>query len=172
MSNVAAFGAYATDVVATQRVFYNQSPGFAYQIMLVLSIQILGYSLGGILRPFVVWPASMIWPGALVNCALFNTLHKNYGKRDHKHISRHKFFGIVLLCSFTWYWLPGYLFTALSMFNWICWIAPTNPTVNALFGTSSGLGLGILTFDWSMVSFIGSPLVTPVSCHPPSSRVL
>jgi OPT family small oligopeptide transporter len=161
MSNVAAFGAYATDVVATQRVFYNQSPGFAYQIMLVLSIQILGYSLGGILRPFVVWPASMIWPGALVNCALFNTLHKNYGKRDHKHISRHKFFGIVLLCSFTWYWLPGYLFTALSMFNWICWIAPTNPTVNALFGTSSGLGLGILTFDWSMVSFIGSPLVTP-----------
>ena len=35
---------------------------------------------------------------------------------------------------------------------------------NALFGTATGLGMGIFTFDWSMIAFFGSPLVTPVSC--------
>jgi hypothetical protein len=131
--------------------------------MLALSTQILGFSLGGALRQFVVWPSSMIWPGALVNCALFNTLHKNYGKREGRHISREKFFCLVVLGSFIWYWVPGYLFTALSVMNWICWIVPNNVPVNVLFGTVSGLGMGTLTLDWAMVSYIGSPLVTPVS---------
>jgi OPT family small oligopeptide transporter len=60
-----------------------------------------------------------------------------------------------------WYWVPGFLFTALSMFNWVCWIAPNNVVVNTLFGTNTGLGMGLLTFDWSMITYIGSPLVTP-----------
>jgi OPT family oligopeptide transporter len=166
MANAVAYGAYSTDIVATQRILYNQSPGWNYQIMLILSIQILGFSLGGILRQFVVWPSSMIWPGALVSSALFNTLHKNYGKYERRHISREKFFLIVLIGSFLWSWLPSYLFTALSVFNWACWIAPQNPTINALFGTSTGLGLGIFTFDWSMIAYVGSPLVTPVSSKP------
>jgi hypothetical protein len=104
----------------------------------------------------------MIWPGALVNSALFNTLHRNYGKSDHGHMTRERFFLIATGCSFLWYWVPGYLFTALSVFNWVCWIAPNNVAVNVLFGTNTGLGMGILTFDWAMVSYIGSPLVTPV----------
>ena len=104
-----------------------------------------------------------------MNAALFSTLHKNYGKRDTKHISCEKFFGLVVLGSFYWFWLPSYLFTALSIFNWVCWIAPNNVVVNQLFGYSTGLGIGFLTFDWSMISFVGSPLVVPVcvptSCH-------
>jgi hypothetical protein len=163
MANVVVGGAYATDIVATQKVFYGQQPSFSYQIMLMLSTQIIGFSLGGLLRRFLVWPSSMIWPGALVNCALFNTLHKSYGQIDRSHLSREKFFCIVLGCSFVWYWLPGYLFTALSVFNWVCWIVPNNTVANQLFGTQSGLGMGIFTFDWAMISYVGSPLVTPVS---------
>ncbi|KAJ7129141.1 OPT oligopeptide transporter [Mycena epipterygia] len=152
MINVAYIGAYATDVLATQQMYYNQILPWSYQILLVLGTQVFGFSLGGMLRQFVVWPSSMIWPGALVNSALFNTLHKNYGKRDRGHMTRERF---------VWYWVPGYLFTALSVFNWVCWIAPNNVTVNALFGTSTGLGMSIITFDWAQISFIGSPLVTP-----------
>ena len=167
MANVVVGGAYATDIVATQKVFYGQQPSFSYQIMLMLSTQIIGFSLGGLLRRFLVWPSSMIWPGALVNCALFNTLHKSYGQIDRSHLSREKFFCIVLGCSFVWYWLPGYLFTALSVFNWVCWIVPNNTVANQLFGTQSGLGMGIFTFDWAMISYVGSPLVTPVSSSNP-----
>ena len=163
MVNVGAGGAYATGVTATQKMIYNQKLTFCYQILLVISTQVLGFSLGGLLRQFVVWPSSMIWPGALVNSALFNTLHKNFGKRDRGHMTSERFFCIAMACSFIWYWVPGYFFTALSIFNWVCWIAPNNVAINVLFGANTGLGMGILTFDWSMIAFNGSPLVTPVS---------
>jgi OPT family oligopeptide transporter len=55
----------------------------------------------------------------------------------------------------------GYLFTALSVFSWLCWIWPKNVVVNQLFGTWSGLGLSVLTFDWTQISWIGSPLMVP-----------
>lgn len=163
MTNVAANGVFATDVIASQRIFYKQVVPMSYQILLSLSSQIYGFALGGMLRSFVVWPASAIWPGALVNAALFNTLHKNYGKREGSHFTREKFFCVALGCSFLWYWMPGYLWTGLSMFSWICWISPNNTVVNSLFGTATGLGMSVVTFDWAMISFIGSPLVTPVS---------
>jgi OPT family oligopeptide transporter len=162
MASVAVYGAYGAEVVATQRLFYGQTVSFSYQIFLSLSVQLLGFSLAGALRRFLVWPAAVLWPGALVNAALFNTLHKNYQKNDRKHMSRFKFFFLVTAGSFVWYWVPGFLWTGLSVFNWVCWIAPNNVAVNQLFGTLSGLGMGILTFDWAMISYVGSPLVTPV----------
>jgi hypothetical protein len=33
--------------------------------------------------------------------------------------------------------------------------------VNQLFGVISGLGMSGITFDWSQISYINSPLVTP-----------
>lgn len=57
--------------------------------------------------------------------------------------------------------LPGYLFTALSTFSWICWFAPDNRVVNQLFGVESGLGMGMLTFDWAQITWVGSPLMVP-----------
>jgi hypothetical protein len=164
MADVVVFGAYATDIVATQQFFYGQTLSYSYQMLLILGTQLVGFSLGGFLRRFVVWPASMLWPSALVNAALFNTLHKNYGKTSNKRgrLSREKFFSIVLACGFVWYWIPGYLWTGISVFNWVCWAAPQNVVVNQLFGTLSGLGMSVLTLDWAVVSYMGSPLVTPV----------
>ncbi|EIN13377.1 OPT oligopeptide transporter [Punctularia strigosozonata HHB-11173 SS5] len=161
MANVVVGGAYATEVIAAQRVFYGQNWPFAYQILLTVSSQLIGYAFGGLVRQFLVWPSSMIWPGALVNAALFNTLHKNFGRRDRGHMTRERFFCFALLASFVWYWVPGYLWTGLSVMNWVCWIKPNNIVVNQLFGTNTGLGMGILTFDWSMIAYIGSPLVVP-----------
>ncbi|KAG7098938.1 hypothetical protein E1B28_000828 [Marasmius oreades] len=161
MSSIVGNGAAGSDVFFGQQMFYGQQMTFAYQITLALGIQIAGYSMAGFLRQFVVWPSSMIWPGALVTSALFNTLHKNYSKRERGHMTRERFFLIVVICSFAYHWLPSYLFTALSMFNWVCWIAPENVVVNALFGTATGLGMGIFTFDWAMISYFASPLVSP-----------
>lgn len=33
--------------------------------------------------------------------------------------------------------------------------------VNELFGVVSGLGMGLLTFDWNQVALLDSPLVVP-----------
>ncbi|KAG1773002.1 OPT oligopeptide transporter protein-domain-containing protein [Suillus occidentalis] len=64
---------YATDIIAVRRDFYNQTFYFSYQWMWVISTQLTGFSLGGIMHRFLVLPPSMIWP--TVTCALFNTLH-------------------------------------------------------------------------------------------------
>lgn len=163
MANVVVYGAPVTDIIATQTFFYNTPWGIGKQFVLGLAVQLLGFSFAGLVRQFLVWPSSMIWPGVLVRSALLNTMHKNYGKKETKHISRERFLFFACLCSFIWYWVPGFLFTALSIFNWVCWIAPNNIVVNTLFGYASGLGMGFLTFDWAMISYVGSPLVVPVS---------
>ena len=172
MANVVAGGAYATDIIATQRTFYLQQWSVTYQLLLVISTQTIGFSLAGICRRFLVWPSSMIWPATLVNTALFNALHSTYGRTEKGQMSRERFFFLAFLCSFLWYFLPGYLFTALSVFSWVCWIRPQDKMINALFGYTHGVGMGLLTFDWSMIAYISSPLVTPVCLLSSPSRSL
>ncbi|KAH9911843.1 OPT oligopeptide transporter [Fomitopsis serialis] len=152
MAGVGAGSAYATDIVAVQRVYYSQEYNFIYQWMVVMSTQLIGFSIGGILRRFLVQPASMIWP---------TNLQQYSGIGNRGGISRERFFGFVFLGSFCWYWFPDYIFQAMSYFNWVCWIVPNNVVVNQLFGYSSGLGMSLLTFDWAQISYIGSPLATP-----------
>lgn len=158
-------GPYALDVLVAQRVNGADS-STAFQVMLVLSSQLFGFAIAGLVRRILVWPSIMLWPGALVNCAVWSTLHKTYGRREKKHVSRLRFFGIALAAAFFYYFLPGYLFTALSVFNWACWIAPQNVLVNTLLGTQTGLGMSVLTFDWNQITWVGNPLISPVSSRP------
>ncbi|KIO27853.1 hypothetical protein M407DRAFT_22904 [Tulasnella calospora MUT 4182] len=265
MANVVSGGAYATDIIAAQRTFYDQHWSVTYQLSLVISTQLLGFAFAGVCRRFLVWPASMIWPETLVNAALFNTMHSMYlddemdefyaqqeeqekiaageippppsgffarilarvnifnksqqsaaAIRRRKANSRFRLFNRTLLIATVWNFFPSYLFTALSQFTPLCWIFTTpkgvtapapalpdamlkngtstssisngitkmmvrqivdggvgtagtilqttpkkNIIINQLFGYSTGLGMGFITFDWSMISYVGSPLVTP-----------
>jgi OPT family small oligopeptide transporter len=163
MATVGYQSAYATDIVAVQRVFYNQTFNFSFQWLMVMSTQLIGFSIGGICRRFLVQPPSMIWPTNLVTAALFNTLHATQyaGMGTRGGISRERFFLYAFLGSFCWYFMPGYLFGALSYFSWVCWIVPDNIKVNQMFGYRSGLGMSVLTFDWAQIAYIGSPLATP-----------
>ncbi|KAH9940429.1 OPT oligopeptide transporter [Epithele typhae] len=165
MASVGAGSAYATDIVAVQRVYYNQiySFGCAWCAVIPRLLTHIGFSIGGIARRFLVQPPSMIWPANLVTCALFNTLHSQQyaGVGDRGGISRERFFFYMFTASAVWYLFPGYIFQALSFFNWVCWIAPDNVIVNQLFGYNSGLGMSLITFDWSQIAYIGSPLATP-----------
>ncbi|CAK5269213.1 unnamed protein product [Mycena citricolor] len=182
MAGVGAGSAYATDIIAVQRVFYHQRYPFIYQWMVVMSTQLIGFSIGGIARRFLVQPPSMIWPYNLVTCALFNTLHAQQyaGVGSRGGFSREKFFYLAFIASTVWYVVPGeahslarpevqelnnlvlgYLFTALSFFSWVCWIFPKNIVVNQLFGVNYGLAMGMVTFDWAQITYIGSPLATP-----------
>ena len=112
MATVGAASAYATDIIAVQKVYYNQSYNFSYQWLLVMSTQLIGFSIGGIARRFLVQPPSMIWPANLVNCALFNTLHQQQyaGVGNRGGISRERFFTYALIASTCWYFFPGYIF--------------------------------------------------------------
>lgn len=64
---------------------------------------------------------------------------------------------------FVYYWFPGYLFTALSTFNWMTWIAPNNFLLALLTGSETGLGLfnPITTFDWKVATSSYAALAQP-----------
>lgn len=115
MATVGASSAYATDIIAVQRVYYNQTYNFSYQWLVVMSTQLIGFSIGGIARRFLVQPPSMIWPANLVNCALFNTLHQQQyaGVGNRGGISRERFFVYCLIAGTSWYFFPGYIFQVI-----------------------------------------------------------
>jgi hypothetical protein len=77
-------------------------------------------------------------------------------------ISRYGFLWRVTLIAFLWYFIPGYVFPALSTFAFITWIFPHNVIINQMFGMTTGMALLPITFDWSQITgFLGSPLTTP-----------
>lgn len=159
--------AYAMNILIAQTNFYRQDVPVGYQILLVLLTQFLGYGAAGLTRRWIVYPASMIWPQTLITATVFNTLAKS-DLTEHIHLSRvnwsrYKMFSVVTICSFVWYWFPGFIFKALLYFSWVCWIVPNHIVVNQVFGVSSGLGIMPITFDWTQITqaLSVSPLATP-----------
>ncbi|EFP80734.2 uncharacterized protein PGTG_06690 [Puccinia graminis f. sp. tritici CRL 75-36-700-3] len=161
MANAAVGPVYAVNMTLVMEKYYQRPPGPGFDICIALATQLLGFALAGVTRRFLIWPASMIWPSNLVVCTLLNTFHAEDDDGSDGSLTRFRFFMYVAVGSFVWYWIPGYLFTALSTFSWVCWLAPRNRLLNQMFGTVNGLGLSLLTFDWSQIAYIGSPLVVP-----------
>ncbi|KAI1300528.1 hypothetical protein EDD11_006157 [Mortierella claussenii] len=77
-----------------------------------------------------------------------------------QRMSRMKYFLLVTLASFLYYWVPGFLFPTIGTLSWLCWIQPNNIPLAQLTG-SNGLGIGTIALDWTAVSYDISPLVTP-----------
>ncbi|KAF9871227.1 small oligopeptide opt family [Colletotrichum karsti] len=164
MSNLSFGPSWATDIIQAQKAsaFYGLDTPVPYQFLLGLSMQLFGLGMAGLAYRFIVEPPHMIWPSTLANAALFQTLHGRANPvADGWRISRYRLFLYVFIGGFFWYWLPGYLFTGLSTFAFICWAAPNNVVVNNLFGMSTGLAYLPTTFDWSQIAYNGSPLVVP-----------
>ncbi|KAJ7776309.1 OPT oligopeptide transporter protein-domain-containing protein [Mycena metata] len=160
MANVAVGNPYAINAIVVSEFFYNIKIDYWFALVLVLATQLTGFGLAGICRRFLVWPASMVWPQNLVACTLLNTLHAE-DDQGAGGMTRYRYFVLVTLGSFFFFFLPGFLFKALSVFSFVCWAAPKNVLLNQLFGVYSGLGMSVLTFDWSQISWIGSPLMVP-----------
>ncbi|SAM03355.1 hypothetical protein [Absidia glauca] len=170
MANAAATAFDAIDIIVVQKIYYDQDWGFGGGILLVLTTSLLGFGFAGMLRRYLVRPAAMVWPINLVNATLFHTLHKDVPKAvkdvEATHsgltMSRNKFFLIGFVCSFVWYFFPGYIIPVLTSISWICWIKKDSVLVSQLGSGLNGLGLASFTLDWSSISaWYPSPLAIP-----------
>jgi OPT family oligopeptide transporter len=114
MANVSFGTAYATDIILAQKVFYKQDFGIAFQLLLTITTSSVGYGIAGILRRFLVYPAAMIWPSNLVSVSLLHAMHEKEEDLDPTvfggNMSKYKWFGVVFLCSYLYYWIPGFFF--------------------------------------------------------------
>lgn len=143
-------------------MYYDQKwATFGYQIMLTLSSQYIGFGFAGILRRFAIYPTKAMWPMQMPTLALNRALLDPERKQSINGwtISKYWFFLVVFAGSFVYYWIPDYLFAALSNFNWMTWIAPNNVNLALLTG-QSGMGINpIPTFDLNVIG-VGN-VVTP-----------
>lgn len=125
----------------------------------------MGMGFAGYLRRFSVYPVKALWPTILPTIAMNRALTRPEPRENIYGwtMSRYRFFYICTVSMFFYYWLPGYLFTALSTFNWMTWIDPSNKTLAILTGSSLGLGLfnPITTFDWNIATSSYQALALP-----------
>lgn len=165
--NVSIGGAYgALYNIITQKLpmFYdNEWATIGYQFLLLFSTQFVGFGFAGIMRRLIVYPVRAVWPTLLPTLALNRALAaKEPNKNVHGWtISRYSFFLVVFSIAFVYYWIPNYLFSSLSLFNWMTWISPNNFNLATITGSITGLGLNpIPSFDWAILNN-NSPLNIP-----------
>ena len=129
---------------------------FGYQFLLTLSTSFMGFGLAGIVRKFVVYPVNCLWPSILPTVALNRALCQPEKKSNINgwKVSSFSFFLIVFAASFVYFWIPDYLFTALSTFNWLTWIAPDNFNLATITGSRTGMGVNPITsFDFNIILY-------------------
>lgn len=158
-------GATATYVYTAMSERLNIPVTTGFKLLFQLSVQGIAFGLSGIFQKLLVDPAYCIWPTALPTCTLIHGMHNSNFATDVESrwkIKPIKFFWIALGLVTAWHFVPGFLFTGLSYFAWVTWIAPDNVLINTLFGAWSGMDLLPLTFDWNqIIAYQPSPLVTP-----------
>ncbi|OMH80954.1 Oligopeptide transporter 8 [Zancudomyces culisetae] len=157
--------AYAIDVMVLQELYYNIRISYIEVIMFLISTQLLGYGLSGLLYNVLVKPAVMIWPDNLVSCSVLRALHgsnENDTRNGKKLMSKYNFFSLVLIGTFLYQLLPGFFFQLLASISILCFLYPNSIKAQQLGSGMTGLGLGSFTFDWTVIaSYLGSPLATP-----------
>jgi OPT family small oligopeptide transporter len=168
MANVsfAQGAAYSTYGLEALMGFYKKDYGVGFALLFTISTQMIGLGLAGIYRRFLVYPAAMIWPVTLPNCALFYTLHDRTPSdpaiTGGWSISRYRWFMYIGIGSFVWYWFPGFIWQGLSVFAFVTWIRPNNVVINQVFGGFSGISILPITFDWTYITaYLLSPLIPP-----------
>ncbi|KAI9015458.1 OPT oligopeptide transporter protein-domain-containing protein [Hyaloraphidium curvatum] len=164
--------AYAIDILAVQRLFYNTDIGPMGSIMLLMTTQCIGYGLAGMLRKWLVEKREMVWPGTLPIIALFNTLHgkdetgPSHAKSTTDAERRMNFFVTVFFASVLYGFLPSYIAPTLTSIAVLCLLGggPAGTISKTLAQLGSGYrGAGILNFtlDWNYAGITG-PLYTPL----------
>ncbi|KAF9986513.1 hypothetical protein BGZ75_001733 [Mortierella antarctica] len=150
--------AYATNVLAIQSLIFNAPLGSLTGVGLVVSSQCIGFSMAWFLFDYVIKPSVMIWPATLVNVSLYNTLHEH--KVLTRWFTRMQLFWYAFFAIFIYQWLPRMFMPVLTSMALLCWIKPSNNVLRKLGSGYTGLGMGCISLDWSIISGVG-PLYTP-----------
>ncbi len=102
MASAGATSAVAIEILAAQLLYYNQSPNAAAAVFLVISSQLLGYGIAGLLRGILVQPVKMLWPINIPVNSLMETLHRDRSETA----KRIRVFLVIFGIMFLWEIIP------------------------------------------------------------------
>ena len=120
--------------MAVQDLFYKQDIGPVGGLLLLLTTQMIGFGLSGLVYDLLVRPTesvasshaiqrslmvvrSMLWPSTLALVTLFNTLH---GDSQSLTRQRLRFFYIAFLACFAWQFMPALFAPGLTSIAVLC----------------------------------------------------
>jgi hypothetical protein len=92
-------------VLAVQKLYYNIEPSAAVGVFLILSTQMLGYGIAGLLRRTLIYPSKMLYPTNLPTASLLENLHREQSKSKKKM----RVFHIAFVVLFVWQTMPQYI---------------------------------------------------------------
>ncbi|KAF9961218.1 hypothetical protein BGZ65_011027 [Modicella reniformis] len=154
--------AYATNVIAIRSLVFNAPLSSLTGSGLVFSSQYIGFSMAWLLFDYVIKPSAMVWPATLVNVSLYNTLHEH--KVLTRWFTRMQLFWYAFFIIFLYQWLPKMFMPILSSMALLCWINPSSNVLRKLGSGYTGLGIGSISLDWSIIYGV-RPLYTPWNIH-------
>ncbi|KAF7302311.1 OPT oligopeptide transporter [Mycena chlorophos] len=185
MASTASSSALAISIFAAQELYYNVETNVAVGIftyvlsipvmkpphlitdLRIISSQLIGYGMAGVMRTFLVYPTFAVYPQVMPTVQLFEALHRGDGMMAQS--KRKRFFWGTFIAIFVWEWFPEYIAPTLTGVSIFCLADQKSPWVSRIFGGSAGnegLGAFSLCFDWAYVGSgggaIGS-LFTPLS---------
>jgi OPT family oligopeptide transporter len=105
MTAAAAATPEAMQVLAVQRLFYNIEVKPPVAIFLILSTQMLGYGVAGLLRTTLIYPSKMLYPTNLPTASLLENLHRDRTNSTKKM----RVFHIAFIVLFLWQAFPQYI---------------------------------------------------------------
>jgi len=92
-------------VLAVQKLFYRINPHPVVGVALIVSTQMLGYGVAGLLRSTLVYPSKMLYPINIPVAALMESLHK-----DRVEVAKKmRVFYICFAILFVWQVFPQYI---------------------------------------------------------------
>ncbi|KAI9461265.1 OPT oligopeptide transporter [Lactarius psammicola] len=166
MASAAANSALGTEVLAVQRLFYNITPNVAASIFLLFSSQLLGYGIGGLMRPILLYPSKMLYPGVLPMVSMLDAFYQEGSTRQSEgNKKRLKLFYVAFFVIFIWEIFPEWIFPLLTGFSVFCLANQGSRDFTRVFGGSNGNeGLGLLSicFDWQYISGLANPFAIPL----------
>lgn len=107
MANVGIAPPFALNLILALDKYYSLPVRIGFDILILLSTQVVGFSFAGLCRRFLIWPAAMIWPQTLVTCTLLNTFHAEDDDPAKGGLTRYRYFLYVFAGALAWYFLPG-----------------------------------------------------------------
>ena len=122
MANVGIAPAFGIHVTLALDKYYNIKTGYGFDLLLLLSTQMIGFVFAGLTRRFLIWPAALIWPQSLVTCTLLNTFHAEDDESSDGSLTRFRYFLYVFAGALVWYFVPGKPILRLPMVvvAWAC----------------------------------------------------
>ncbi len=146
-----ATGNQGTTSIALSELFYNDVTHPAVAIFFMWCINLTGYAYAAIARNFLLYDPQFVWPQALMQTNLFNSMKKadSNSKIGSKQV---KVFFLAILGMTVWEFFPEYIFPMTSSLAFLCWVAPRNPVANFIGSGMGGMGFLNISLDWSNIT--------------------